>query len=129
MNFLDWYTDTMDIWRVVPVTKQGLTTHERKQISQKVPCRIYQTGGAGLRPLLQAADLREELKLACGLSVDVRSGDEALVHRGGGLGKETETIRAFVGSVDKYFEPFGAVVPGLDHQEITLLNQERVNSL
>ena len=39
MNFRDWYTDTVDIWRVVPVQDGSLTRHERKAVPGH-PCRL-----------------------------------------------------------------------------------------
>ena len=44
MNFRDWYTDTMDIWRVSEVKDGALTRHERKQVAAGIPCRVYQMG-------------------------------------------------------------------------------------
>ena len=42
MNFRDWYTDTVDIWRVVPVQDGSLTRHERRELYRNIPCRLYQ---------------------------------------------------------------------------------------
>ena len=44
MNYADWYTDRMDIHRVKPVKDGALTRHERVQVSEDVPCRIYRSG-------------------------------------------------------------------------------------
>ena len=43
MNFQDWYTDTVDIWRVVSTTTNSLTTNELTELYTAVPCRIYQS--------------------------------------------------------------------------------------
>ena len=43
MNFQDWYTDTVDIWRVVPTTTNSLTTNSLTELYTDVPCRIYQS--------------------------------------------------------------------------------------
>ena len=73
-----------------------------------------------------AANMRQEDKLACDNSVDIKAGDELLIHRGAKLGRETAVIRAFAAEPNYYFEPFGTVMPGLAHQEVQLLQQERV---
>lgn len=126
MNWADWYTDTVDIWRVVQNKNGALTQNERVQIAEGIPCRIYQSNDKALNMRQTAADLQQESKLSCDNSVDIRTGDELIIHRGGRLGKETVVTRAFAGEPNYYFEPFGAVLPGLAHQEILLLQQERV---
>ena len=126
MNWADWYTDTADVYRVVDVEDGALTRHQRQQVADGVPCRIYQDSARPLSPAQTAATIQQSAKLACGLGVDIRAGDELLIHRGGALGAQDEAIRAFAGEPHKYHEPFGAVIPGLAHQEIELLQQERV---
>ena len=54
------------------------------------------------------------------------SGDELVIHRGAKLGYTAPDERYFADTPERYYEPFGAVMPGLAHQEITLLKQERV---
>ena len=40
--FKTWYTDTVDIYRVVPVKKGNLDTQERQKVNPvPVPCRVY----------------------------------------------------------------------------------------
>lgn len=126
MNFTDWYTDTMEIYRVTPTTTGNLTSNQRQQVASSIPCRIYHSDQKPLDMSQTAASYNLTDKLMCANSVDIRAGDELLIQRGGRLGKTTETIRAFAGDSTRYFEPFGAVIPGLAHQEIPLLRQERV---
>ena len=126
MNFADWYTDLMDVWRVQTVMDGSLTRHEREQVLEGVPCRIYQSDNRAINMTQAAADIQQQDKLACAPDVDIRAGDELLIHRGAGLGKSGPTIRAFAADPNLYYEPFGAVIPGLAHQEIRLLQQERV---
>ena len=118
MNYADWYTDRMDIHRVKPVKDGALTRHERVRTAKDVPCRIYRSGVHG--PRMQST--------ACANAVDVRPGDELLVYRGKGLGQVQQTIRAFAGEPVHYYEPFGAVIPGLAHQEIALLQKEYLDA-
>lgn len=127
MNYADWYTDTVDIWRVSAVKDGALTSHERQKLYSGIPCRVYKTDDKAIQMQQTAADVNNEMKLMCDNSVDIQTGDELLIHRGGRLGKEVAVIRAMAGSPNYYFEPFGAVIPGLAHQQIPLLNQERVS--
>ena len=126
MNYQDWYTDRMDIRRVVSAKDGALTVHKRELVAEDVPCRIYRAGAHGPRMQPTAAYTESEDKLACANSVDVRAGDELLIRRGGGLGERRPVIRAFAGEPVYYHEPFGAVMPGLAHQEIGLLQKEYV---
>ena len=125
MNFVDWYTDTADIWRVTEEKEGALTVQKRVEVNAGVPCRIFQAQDAPVNPSQTAASVREVQMLMCNNSVDIRPGDELLIHRGGALGKTSPPMRAFAGEPTPFFEPFGAVIPGLAHQEIPLLSQER----
>ena len=127
MNWQDWYTDTMSIYRVQETLDGNLTRHERTQVSENIPCRIYQSDNRPINMEQTAASLKESDHLACDISVDVRAGDELVITRGGRLGKPGPVIRAFAGEPNLYYEPFGAIIPGLAHQEIRLLQQERVS--
>lgn len=126
MNFQDWYTDTVDIWRVTPTTTNGLTTNTLQQLYTGIPCRIYQSDNQPINMDQSAAYVKQADRLMCDTSVDIRAGDQLIIHRGAGLGKTAPDIRAFAADPNLYFEPFGAVIPGLAHQEIRLLQQERV---
>lgn len=126
MNFADWYTDTVDIYRNTEVKSGNLTHHERTLVKQSVPCRIYHTDNKAISMKQTAADVQQGEMLACDNSVDIRPGDELLITRGGRIGKTREKIRAFAADPNYYYEPFGAVIPGLAHQQIKLLQQERV---
>lgn len=126
MNFQDWYTDTVDIWRVTPTTTNGLTTNALQQLYTGIPCRIYQSDNQPINMDQSAAHIKQADRLMCDTSVDIRAGDQLIIHRGAGLGKAAPDIRAFAADPNLYFEPFGAVLPGLAHQEIRLLQQERV---
>ena len=126
MNYQDWYTDRMDVHRITAGLDGALTVHKRELVAEDVPCRIYRAGAHGPRMQPTAAYTESEDKLACANSVDVRAGDELLIRRGGGLGERRPVIRAFAGDPVYYHEPFGAVMPGLAHQGIGLLQNEHV---
>ena len=126
MNWQDWYTDTLDVWRNVEVKDGSLSRFERQQVLTGIPCRIYQSDNKPINMTQTAANINQNDHLACDISVDIQTGDELIIHRGGRLGKPGPTIRAFSGDPNLYYEPFGAIIPGLAHQEIRLLEQERV---
>lgn len=126
MNYADWYTDTVDIYRVSAVMSGNLTRAERQQVLTAVPCRIYRSDSKAIKMTSTASNIDQENRLACDNSVDIHAGDELIIHRGAGVGKSAPDIRAFAGNPDYFFEPFGAVIPGLAHQEIRLLQQEVV---
>ena len=124
MNFADWYTDTVDIWRSVPTTTNGLTSYTLTELYTSVPCRIYQSDNQPINMEQTAAHVKQADRLMCGTTVDIRAGDQLIIHRGAGLGQTVPEIRAFAADPNLYFEPFGAVLPGLAHMEVRLLQQE-----
>lgn len=127
MNYQDWYTDTVDVFRIQPETNGALTRNHREQVLAGVACRVFQIDAPSIRMNQTAAAEEQQDWLQCDNTVDIRAGDELLIHRGAKLGAKTPVIRAFAASPNYFFEPFGAVVPGLAHQEIRLLQQERVS--
>lgn len=126
MNWNDWYTDRMDVFRNEKVKEGNLTRMERKQVLSGIACRVYSTSSKGPSMTQTAASVVKTDKLACGVEVDLRAGDELIVHRGAVLGYKIPDARYFAGDPERYYEPFGAAMPGLAHQEIPLLMQERV---
>lgn len=126
MNFQDWYTDTVDVYRVTNVQDGSLTRHGRVQVSAGTPCRVYQSDNKPVSMSQTASSVSQNDHLACDISVDIRAGDELIITRGGKLGRPGPTIRAFASDPNLYYEPFGAIMPGLAHQEIRLMEQERV---
>lgn len=131
INYRDWYTDRMDVYRVSSTQDGSLTRHERERILGDVRCRVFQLDGERLVPSQTAASagrggLSSGDLVQCANEVDIRPGDELRIRRGAGLGKTTPELRAFAGEPNYYFEPFGAVLPGLAHQEIPLMQEERV---
>ena len=126
MRFADWYTDTADVFRTVSTVVDGITRNSREQIYTAIPCRVYQPGKRSISMSRQAAKVQQENKIALDNAWVLKAGDELLIRRGARLGKEVATIRAFAGVPVNYFEPVGAVVSGIAHQEVTLLQEERV---
>ena len=126
INFQDWYTDRADIWRVQNVQNGALTQKERVKVQENVPCRLYHTSAATIKMAQTAASIKQDDWLQCANEVDIRPGDELIVRRGAELGRDTAPLRVFAGEPNHFYEPFGAVLPGLAHQEIKLLQEERV---
>lgn len=126
MNYADWYTDLMDVYRVVPTLEGQLTRQSRQKVLSGIACRIYNSDTKAIKMDQTAANIQQEDKLMCDTSVDIQAGDELLITRGARLGNTGPVIRAFAAGSNYYYEPFGAVIPGLSHQEIRLLQQERV---
>jgi hypothetical protein len=126
MNWSDWYTDLMEIRRTETVKDGQLSRKERKVVCTGVPCRVYRSQDKPLTMTQTAANVQKTDKLACDIDVDIKPGDELVIHRGARLGHDVQETRYFAGEPDLYYEPFGAVLPGLAHQEVVLLSQERV---
>lgn len=126
MNFTDWYTDTIDVYRIQNQTTNNLTTQQRVPVSTGTPCRIYQSDNQPINMQQDAAYIKQADRLMCDPSVDIQPGDQLIIHRGAVLGRTAPDIRAFAADPNYYFEPFGAIMPGLAHQEIRLLQQEIV---
>ena len=126
MNWQDWYTDLMDVWRNTPAKDGNLTRQERQQVLTGIPCRIYQSDNKPINMSQTASSVSQNDHLACDVSVDIHAGDELIITRGGKLGRSGPTIRAFASDPNLYYEPLGAIIPGLAHQEIRLMEQERV---
>ena len=128
MNFQDWYTDRMEVRRVRSAQEGALTVQRRETVAEGIPCRIYRPGAHGPRMQSTAAYSEGEDKVSCANEADVRAGDELLIRRGAALGQSRQTVRAFAGEPVYYYEPFGAVIPGLAHQEIALLEKEYLDA-
>ena len=126
MDFSTWYTDSMDVYRNVKTTVNGLTTNERQQVLTGIPCRVYQSDSRALQMQQTAAYIHQEDRLACALDVPILPGDELHIQRGALIGQNFATIRAFAADPNYYPEPVGNAMGGLAHQEIRLLQQERV---
>lgn len=124
--FTSWYTDTVDVYRVVQTVKDNITTEERELIASGVACRVYSTTNTGPAFKDTAARLIKSDKLACSIDTDIRTGDELLVIRGGNLGAENEPVRYFAGSVQQFYDPVGGALTGLQHLEVGLLDENIV---
>lgn len=121
-----WYTDYVDVFRNVEVLNGSITEFRRFKVHGKIPCRVFRSSRK--RPIMEdtAAQIISGDALACAPEIDIQTGDELMVTRGGRIGYNTNPDRYFAGQPTKYYEPFGGVMPNLDHQEIPLLTEERI---
>lgn len=126
MNPRNWYTDTVDIQRVVPVQDGSLTRRERRELYRSIPCRLYQAEAPGVHMSQIAASADQKGWLRYDNEVGIQAGDEFIIHRGATLGKSIPDIRVFASGPNHSFEPSGAIMPGLARQEIHPPQQERV---
>ena len=126
MNFADWYTDSMDIYRVEDVTENKLTRSERVQVASGIPCRIYRSSDPNPSMKRQAADINQTNKVACDLGVDIQAGDELIITRGALLGHSEDIVKGFAGEPHPFYEPYGAVAPQLEHMETPVLQMKRL---
>ena len=127
MGYFDgWYTDLVDVYRVVNTTTGNIDTQTRQQVGSAIPCRVYNSQKNG--PSMQdgAARVNSTDKLSCAVDVDIRAGDELLVTRGKALGRGGEPERYFAGNSQHYYDPVGGALTGLEHLEVGLLMQEIV---
>ncbi len=123
-TFQNWYTDTMDIYRVTETSSGNITRQERTLVAEAVPCRVYSPQKNAPSMKDTAARIQAAEKLACDLTVDIQAGDELLVTRGGNLGMQNPPLRYFAGQPQKYYDPIGGVMSGLEHTEVGLLLEE-----
>ena len=125
--FAGWYTDTVDIYRVLSRKDGNMTRQERQKVNQlPVSCRVYSTKKDGPAMTDNAARERSVEKLACDLTVDIRAGDELLVIRGGSLGHANQPERYVAGAPVAYYDPVGGGMTGLEHKEVGLLKDNIV---
>ena len=124
--FSSWYTDTVDVYRAVKVTDGNIDAQERQKVGSAIPCRIYNSQKNG--PSMQdgAARVNSTDKLSCDVNADIREGDELMVTRGGALGIQSQQERYFAGNPQRYYDPVGGALTGLEHMEVGLLLQEIV---
>lgn len=125
--FEDWYTDTVDIYRVSSRKDGNVTRQEQQKVNvSPVPCRVYSPKKDGPVMTDNAARERAAEKLACNLAVDIRAGDELHVIRGGALGHANQPERYVAGAPVAYYDPVGGGMTGLEHKEVGLLKDNIV---
>ena len=74
MSFSDWYTDTVDVYRVENQTTNSLTTQQRVPISTGTRCRVYQSDNQPINMQLASAYFKQADRLMCDVGVDIQPG-------------------------------------------------------
>lgn len=115
-----WFTDLMDVYRVVSSVNGSLTRQERTRIASGVPCRIYAPQKNNINLRMTASAIQADEKLACAVDADVQAGDELIVTRGARIGRQTRPERFIASRPTLYFDPVGAAATGLEHMEVGL---------
>lgn len=124
--FSSWYTDTVDVYRVVNVEDNHIDRQERQLVASALPCRIYDSAKNGPSMQEGTARVNAEEKLSCDVNADIQAGDELFITRGGALGITNQPERYFAGKPKRYYDPVGGAMTGLEHMEVGLLMQEIV---
>lgn len=123
-NFMQFYTDTFDSYRVVNTIENGITKQSRENILAGVPCRAYQNQTNQPNISETAATISTSNMLCCELGYDVKGGDEIIVHRGANVGRTVNPDERYIaGPPNVYVEPFGGVAPDLEHMQIALIEE------
>lgn len=122
------YTDTFDLYRVVETEEGGITKHERVKLLESIPCRAYQNSTPGLQVSEQAAMSNADNQLCCDVDVDIRAGDEIIVHRMARVKSVSLSDRRyFAGRPTDFTMPFGGVWCDIEHKQVALLNEWRAD--
>lgn len=128
MPGINWYTDTFDAFRVVESKDGGITKHSREQVLTAIPCRVYNSPTPEPQMQEQAATTSAGNTLCCDIGVDIRTGDEIIVHRAARIKPQPiSNVRYFAGKPNTYVEPFGGIVADLNHTQLALFNEERID--
>jgi hypothetical protein len=128
MPGINWYTDTFDSYRVIDSVEGGITKHTRTKILSACPCRVYQNPTNTPSMTETAAQANDNNVLCCDVGTDLKAGDEIIVYRSSAIRPQpVSTTRYFAGNINIYVEPFGGIVADLEHIQVALLNEERID--
>lgn len=128
MPGINWYTDTFDSYRVEQTIEGGITKHERKQVLSACPCRVYNNPTPEPSMTETAATTSAGNTLCCDIGTDIKSGDEIIVYRSSAIRPQpVSTDRYFAGKPNIYVEPFGGIIANLEHIQVALYNEKRID--
>ncbi len=111
----------MAIYRNEERTIHHVDKKERILVEENIPCRIYSTQKNVSNRGDTAFLLQETDKVACDLSVKIKTELQA---------QKKEPIvnlkaeRYLAGKIQEFYDPVGGVLSGLEHQEIALLQDD-----
>ena len=127
MIFSSWYTDLVDVWRVVNTTESGLTRQVLTKVLGAVPCRVYTVATNNWTARQGAAVSRADEKLSCAVDTDIRAGDTLYITRGGALNSGRTPERYIASNPKAYYDPVGGALTGLQHLQVGL-TADNINS-
>ena len=128
MPGINWYTDTFDSYRVIDSVEGGITKHTRTKILSACPCRVYQNPTNTPTMTETASMANDNNVMCCDVGTDIIAGDEVIVYRSSAIrAQPVSTTRYFAGNINIYVEPFGGIVADLEHIQVALLNEERID--
>lgn len=120
MLFSGWYTDTMMVYRIQKTKVNNMSREVRTVVNDApIPCRVYRTQISGSAIQETAATDRKTDKLACPIDTDIKENDEIIVTRGALVGGTIEE-RYIAGNPQRFYDPVGMHVTGLEHLEVGL---------
>ena len=123
----DWYTDLMDIYRVVKSADRNLTEKRREKVNgEPIPCRIYSLQKNAPQKTKYAGKVTSTDKVSCAVGTDIIAGDELKIIRGGNIGRGTREEKYYAGKPQPYYDPVGGVLSGLEHMEVPLLSDDTI---
>lgn len=123
LNF-GFYTDTFDTYRVTTEIVNGIKKQTRSKILEAVPCRVY-ANQTNQPQFTDTASMNNSANmLMCELGVDIKGGDEVIVHRGANVGRHVNPDERYIAGVPNiYVEPFGGAFPDLEHIQVALVEE------
>lgn len=128
MPGISWFTDSFDSYRIVAVVEDGITKHSRTKVLSNVPCRVYNNPTPEVGLSEQDARINANNTLCCDVGTDIQAGDEIFVSRSARISQTPVSVdRYFAGKPNIYIEPFGGIVADLNHVQVALYNEYRVD--
>lgn len=127
-TFMQVYTDTFDVYRVVETIENGIMKQERVNVFMGAPCRVYQNNTMTPNLSETAATVSMSNSLCCELGHDIRGGDEIIVHRGANVGRHLNPDERYIaGPPNIYVEPFMGCAPDLEHMQLALIDEKAIS--
>lgn len=122
------YTDTFDSYRVIETDDGGITKHERVKVLEGIECKVYNNPTPDIQMGETAAMSNGNNTLCCDVDVDIKAGDEIIVHRSSRIRDlPVSNDRYFAGRPNIYVMPFGGVMCDIEHMQVALFNEQRVD--
>lgn len=122
----NWYTDLADVYRSVDTVVNGFDENHYVLMRSEMPCRVFSSSNPQTKMTTTYSSVQPTDKLACHTKEDIKAGDKIIVTRGarvGGSGKTTY----IAGEPTDYYEPYGGARPRIDHKEVPIGGERKVD--